>query len=260
MKNIFTLLLATSLFACTAQTSSSEKANERTQIPDSILTAVDQYYLDNDTVKLPSQSIGTVSNGSLKHGRLIPFSGENYHYFDSTSYLGERAFMHADVLSTVLGAYESLDSLLPGRHFCVMECSHKHGGQLFPHRTHQNGMSVDFMMPKLKDGAPCYELDDLGINHYGLTFDQSGRYSEDASIQLDFNTIALHILELQKSANQNGLSIEKVIINTNLKDELFATDQGKILKNSGIYVVQNLSALINSVHDDHFHVDFSEKR
>lgn len=227
---------------------------------DSLTTAVDQYYLDQDTIHLPSESIGTISNGSLKHGRLIPFSGENYHYFDSTSYLSERAYMHEDVLSTVLDAYEKLDSLLPERHFCVMECSHKHGGQLFPHRTHQNGMSVDFMMPKLQNGTPYYELDDLGINHYALTFDQNGRYSEDASIELDFNTIALHILELEKSAKANGLQIEKVIINTDLKDELFATENGQILKKSGIYVVQNLSPLINSVHDDHFHVDFSEER
>ncbi len=248
--------MVSTLFACNAQTSSTKTAAPDPHSLDSLTTAVDQYYLKQDTVQLPSESIGSVSNGSLKHGRLFPFSGENYHYFDSTSYLGERAYMHEDVLATVLGAYESLDSLMPDRHFCVMECSHKHGGKLFPHRTHQNGMSVDFMMPKLKDGAPYYELDDLGINHYALTFDQNGRYSEDARIQLDFNTIALHILELQKSAKQNGLKIEKVIINTELKDELFATEQGKILKNSGIYIVQNLSELINSVHDDHFHVDF----
>ena len=112
------------------------------------------------------------------------------------------------------------------------------------------------MMPKLKDSKPYYGLDNLGAQHYMLTFDQNGKYSKDPSIELDFNTIALHILELQSAAKQHGMSIEKVIINTGLKDELFSSEHGKILKQSGIYVVRNLSPLINSVHDDHFHIDF----
>lgn len=263
---MLSLLLISSLFACSAQTPSNTVEDRREantthseSIEDSILSAVDQYYRDQDTTHLPSQSLGSISNGSLQHGRLIPFSGKNYHYFDTLSYLSERAYMHENVLETVLDAYSNLDSLLPSRHFCVMECSHKDGGNLFPHRTHQNGLSVDFMMPKLQNGLPYYGLDGLGGNHYALTFDKNGRYSEDASIELDFNTIALHILELQKSAKQNGLTIEKVIINTDLKDELFATVNGQILMKSGIYVVQNLTPLINSVHDDHFHVDFKKK-
>ena len=137
-----------------------------------------------------------------------------------------------------------------------MECSHQHGGKLYPHRTHQNGMSVDFMMPKLKDNKPYYGLDNLGAQHYMLTFDQNGKYSKDPSIEIDFNTIALHILELQSAAKKNGMSIAKVIIHTGIKDELFATEKGKILKQSEIYVVRNLSPLINSIHDDHFHIDF----
>lgn len=112
------------------------------------------------------------------------------------------------------------------------------------------------MMPKLKDGKPFYELDHLGAQHYMLTFDKDGNYSEDASIQLDFNTIALHIIQLEAAAKENGLSIEKVIINTDLKDDLFATEHGKKLQASEIYVVRNLTPLINSLHDDHFHVDF----
>jgi len=53
--------------------------------------------------------------------------------------------------------------------------------------------------------------------------------------------------------------LSKVIINTDLKDELFATKFGKVLKTSGIYLVQKLSPLINSLHDDHYHIDFDVK-
>lgn len=253
MKIIILSSLLCVLGACSAQI---EPSVDKDLVKHEALSSVDQFYIDNDTVRLPSQSIGSVSNGILKNGQLIPFSGKNYQYFDTTSFLASRAFMNGKVLKTVLDGYESLDSILPRRQFCVMECSHRHGGKLYPHRTHQNGLSVDFMMPKLQNSVPYYGLDNLGANHYLLTFDKNGKYLEDPTIELDFNTIALHILTLQKAAKPNGLTIEKVIINTHLKDELFATQQGEILKQSGIYIVQNLSPLINSVHDDHFHVDF----
>ena len=254
MKILFALTILCTLGSCTAQINSETADSTKTK--ELINSAVDKHFQLNDTVQDPSISGGSVSNGTLKNGRIVPFSGPNFQYFDTTSYLADRGFTHEKVLNTVLEAYKSLESLLPGRHFCIMECSHKHGGKLFPHRTHQNGLSIDFMMPKLKDSKPYYDLDDLGAQHYMLTFDENGNYSEDPAIQLDFNTIALHILELQSAAKKNGMSIEKVIINTGLKDELFATENGKILKTSGIYVVRNLTPLINSLHDDHFHVDF----
>jgi len=257
MKFLFTIPVLCALTSCSAQndTPPQSESNSTTESTKN-LSPVDEHFHQNDTVTSPSESVGSVSNGSLKNGRIVPFTGKNFHYFDTTSYLANRGFTHEKVLETVLDAYEALDALLPGRHFCIMECSHRHGGKLYPHRTHQNGMSVDFMMPKLKDSNPYYELDNLGAQHYMLTFDENGKYSEDSTIELDFNTIALHILELQSAAKKNGLSIEKVIINTGLKDELFATENGKILKNSRIYFAQYLSPLINSVHDDHFHVDF----
>lgn len=254
--SILTLLLF-SLGSCTAQLQEETPENANVSTTESKeLSDVEKHQQLHDTVHMASVSTGTVSKGELINGRIVPFSGKNFHYFDSASYLANRGFTHEKVLETVLTAYDALDKQLPGRHFCIMECSHIHGGKLYPHRTHQNGLSVDFMMPKLKDGWPYYGLDSLGAQHYFITFDKNGRYSEDPSIQLDFNTIALHILELNAAAKQHGLSIDKVIINTDLKDELFATENGKKLKNSGIYVVKNLSPLINSVHDDHFHVDF----
>lgn len=253
---IHTSIILCALGSCTAQTKPTSSDSTSSQGTKVVFSKVEEHFHSYDSIQAPSISQGTVSNGSLKNGRIVPFSGTNFHYFDTTSYLADRGFTHEKVLKTVLEAYSSLETLLPERHFCIMECSHKHGGKLFPHRTHQNGLSIDFMMPKLKDSEPYYKLDDLGAQHYMLTFDENGNYSEDESISLDFNTIALHILELQSAAKKNGLSIEKVIINTNLKNELFATKNGKKLKSSGIYVVRNLSPLINALHDDHFHVDF----
>jgi len=220
------------------------------------LVEVKDYYEKNKGNNLPSQSIGTPGKGSLKNGKLIPFKGHNFTYFDTQSYLNGRAFLNDKVLKSMLAAYKKFETLLPNRMFYVMECSNQNGGKLFPHRTHQNGLSVDFMMPLIKDGKPFYGLDTLGGDHYFLEFDNDGIYKEDPSISIDFNLVAQHILVLTKTAKLIGVKISKVIINTDLKDELFSTNFGKTLKTSDVYVVQKLSPLINSLHDDHYHIDF----
>lgn len=217
---------------------------------------IQTYYTEFKGNDSPSKSKGTVSNGELINGKLIPFKGSNYEYFSEESYLAGRAFLNDKVLNTLLTSYLNLENSLPNKLFYVMECANAHGGKLAPHRTHQNGTSVDFMMPVLKNGKPYSGLDTLGIEHYFLKFDNEGKYKEDQSITIDFNLVAKHILELEKTAKLNGIRIKKVIINTNLKDELFATPNGKKLKSSGIYIVKKLSVLTNSLHVDHYHIDF----
>ena len=220
------------------------------------LSVVEKYYENhvNDTIE--STSIGNAGNGSLTNATLIPFKGSNYSYFDKTSYLGGRAFTHSSVAKITIDTYRSLAEQKIQRHFKVMEFSRKEGGKMFPHRTHQNGLSVDYMMPLVKNGEPYYELDKKGASHYMLDFNRDGKFAEDSSIEIDFDMAALHILELEKQARKNGMRIHKVIFNTHLKDELYASQNGKKLLRSGIYVTRNLSKLINDLHDDHYHVDF----
>jgi len=232
--SVIILLLITQVsWSQTHDNSDSTKATIK------ISSEIQAYYLDNKGNDLPSESKGTVSNGELVNGKLLPFKGNNYEYFSEESYLAGRAFLNDKVLNTLLTSYSNLENSLPNKLFYVMECANAHGGKLAPHHTHQNGTSVDFMMPLLKDGKPYSGLDTLGVNHYLLGFDNEGKYLKDKSISIDFDLVAKHILELQSEAELNGLKIKKVIINTNLKDELFSTPNGKKLKISGVYVVKN---------------------
>ncbi len=244
-------LLALCLAGC-----GGEDASNPDEVKNRPLTAVEKYYHLHANDSLESKSIGSVGNGRIEHATLIPFEGSNYSYFDKTSYLGGRAFTHSQVAQITVDTYKALEKQGVDRHFKVMEFSRKEGGKMFPHRTHQNGLSVDYMMPLQKDGKPYYELDKKGASHYLLEFDTDGNFSEDKSISIDFDMAARHILELDKQARKNGMRIHKVIFNTHLKDELFASNQGKKLRNSGIYITRNLSKVINDLHDDHYHVDF----
>lgn len=256
MKYIFFLFIP--LTSCLAQVEENSESVEPVTYLNEDSLAVTNFYHSNFNDSLPSISSGTVSNGSLINGQIIPFYGENFTYFDKDSYLGERAFTNNDVSEIVLNTYDELKTAYPERHFWLMELSNRNGGRIYPHRTHQNGLSADFMMPKLKDGEPYYGLDSLGKDHYFLSFDNEGKYSEDQSIQVDFNLIAHHILLLEEQARNQGYRISKVIIKVEYKDELFATEYGKKLKSSNIYVVRNLTPLINNIHDDHFHIDFEK--
>jgi penicillin-insensitive murein endopeptidase len=203
-----------------------------------------------------SQTKGTVSKGLLMNAWLIPYSGKNFEYFSSKSYLLGRAFVHSKLHGTVVNAYQKLEKKLPNRKFRIMECSNQKGGKLHPHRTHQNGLSIDFMMPLKMNKKPYYELDDIGASHYWLDFNSKGEYKKNTAVKIDFEVLAQHILMLKEVGKKHGVRIKKVIINTDLKDELFATPSGKKLKNSGVYIVKSLTPLINGLHDDHYHIDF----
>lgn len=222
------------------------------------LSKVEEYYLNATDNLEPSVSKGTPGNGSLENGKLMPFSGPNFQYFDTLSYLKGRAYTNAKTRDCILAAYQRLETEVPAHKFVVMECSHENGGKLWPHRTHQNGLSVDFMMPKLKDGKPFTELDTIGAAHYFLTFNKSGQWSEDQAVSINFDLVAQHILELHNVAGEHGLAIKKVIIKTELKDELYATPHGQVLEELEIYVVKSLTPKVNALHDDHYHVDFEE--
>jgi penicillin-insensitive murein endopeptidase len=170
--------------------------------------------------------------------------------------LSGRAFTHHLVAQTVINTFKTFESNGEKRKFSIMEFYNEHGGKMFPHRTHQNGMSVDMMMPLMKDGAPYYDLDDLGAMHYLLEFNKEGQYINDTAISIDFEMVANEINQMRIEAEKLGLKITKVIFNTDLRDELFNTTQGKLFASNGPYVTRNLERVINELHDDHFHVDF----
>lgn len=261
MKIKYLLPLFFPIVSCTAQEKNSELNTNDTVPPTEINSdslAVIKFYELNKGNEQPSVTTGSTSNGSLTNGKLLPFYGTNFEYFDKNSYLASRGFTSNVTRDIILDSYASLYKTIPSRYFYLMELSSEKGGKLYPHKTHQNGLSADFMMPKLKEGQDYYGLDTLGVKHYLLKFNDNGEYDKDTSVRIDFNVIAQHLLILNDNAKEYGYKISKVIIKIEFKDELFATEYGKKLKSSGIYVVQSLTPLINGLHDEHYHVDFEK--
>lgn len=185
------LVLFLFITSCSSQ-SDSLGANNQTQPSSELLpypSVVDRYYTAHFQDSLKTKSIGSVSRGSLQNGTLIPFSGSNFMCFDTASYLSGRAFTHKLVAQTVINTFKTFELNGEKRKFSIMEFSNEHGGKMFPHRTHQNGMSADMMMPLQKGGKPYYGLDDLGAMHYLLEFNKEGQYINDTAISIDFEMV-----------------------------------------------------------------------
>ncbi len=206
-----------------------------------------------------SKSIGTVSDGKLVNGYKVPFKGENFKYFSAFDYfiLG-RCYVHSDVYKIIIESYKSLENKYPDYTYKIMECSKRKGGRPFPHKTHQNGTSIDFMTPLKKDNKTVRFFDKIGMWRYLMKFDSNGNARINKKIVIDFDKTANHILALEKAARKNGYRIKKVILETNLKDEIYKSKYGEELKNSNIYFVKSLPKMINELHDDHYHIDFEK--
>ena len=206
-----------------------------------------------------SVSKGTPGNGSLKNAYQIDYKMSNSKYFSPVSfYLMGNGYVNSRLYYTLLDSYKECEKTCPDIDFRIMECSDKKGGKVLLHRTHRNGLSVDFMVPKVKNGKQIKFYDRFGLWHYLLNFDSSGRLKLNKKVTIDFESMAKHIIALDNAARKNGLSVSKVILKINLKDDFYRTKSGQEIKRRGIYFAKRLSKKVDMVHDDHYHVDFKQ--
>ncbi|GAB5536458.1 MAG: hypothetical protein Rubg2KO_27070 [Rubricoccaceae bacterium] len=212
-------------------------------------------YIGNDALRqlesdAPSESVGETNNGSLMNGKRLPSSGDGFATYSRLgSFLGRTA-THQRVRDAMLDAYAVVHAERPEVTLIYGETGWPSGGRFRPHRTHQNGLSVDFMVPILRAGdpdvMPTHPFNQFG---YGVDFDDDGR---NRDLTIDFETMAEHLHQLDLAAQTNGLAIEVVILAPSLQDELAMTERGAEITQR-LRFSQNPSWVR---HDDHYHVDF----
>jgi penicillin-insensitive murein endopeptidase len=98
------------------------------------------------------------------------------------------------------------------------------GGPFQPHRTHQNGLSVDFMVPVLKNGQSVL-LPVSVANRWGydLEFDAAGQM---ADYRIDFAAMADHLKTLHQHSVAAGFDLKKVILDPRLQPAVLDTKAG----------------------------------
>lgn len=201
----------------------------------------------------PAESIcyGTTSNGRLENGCALPYEGAN---FTGYSWLGStigRTHVHCRVAEVVLAAYEELQREYPDKVFVYGETGWPSGGSFKPHKTHQNGLSVDFMTPVVNGAGESVPLPAHVFNRYGydVEFDTRGRTDE---LSIDFEAVAAHLLALKRAADSRQVRIWRVIFDPGLQPFLRGTKAWPHL--DGRLEFSKRRSWVR--HDDHYHVDF----
>lgn len=199
----------------------------------------------------PSVCYGTTSIGKLENGWKLPASGRNFSGHSTIGRTLGRSYVHSSVFPVVLEAYEQLEKSMPDKVFVYGETGWKAGGRFKPHRTHRNGLSMDFMVPVLDESGTSVAIPSSVLNKwgYGLEFDSNGRLDD---LKIDFDAIAEHIYLLSVIARQHGIGIWRVIFDPQLQPHLESSPRWRYLKQHVQFSTQ--PAWVR--HDEHYHVDF----
>lgn len=201
--------------------------------------------------KAESVCYGTTHNGALSQAFQLPKSGNNFKTYSYLGWLLGRVYVHSKVATVVLQAYHQLSEQSPDKRFMYAETGWSAGGDFTPHKTHQNGLSVDFMVP-VKNAAGKSDYLPVGINNkwgYDIEFNQQGLFE---SYQIDFEAMALHLKLLHEQAESAGFSIQRVYFDPQLQPLLFKTPEGEFIQKHIKFNTQQ--AWVR--HDEHYHVDF----
>jgi penicillin-insensitive murein endopeptidase len=204
----------------------------------------------------PSESGGTTADGFLVDGKRLPTSGDS---FVTYSYLGStigRTAVHSRVRDTLIATWEMLHSSHPDTVWVYGETGWPSGGDFWPHKTHQSGLSVDLMVPVrnargLPTTLPCRAWNGLC---YELHADQDGLFPGD--LQTDFEALEALLETLVRTAPSHGLAVRRVIYAPDLQLHLARTRSGARLLRTTRF--SKRPSWVR--HDNHVHVDFVVQR
>ncbi len=159
--------------------------------------------------------------------------------------------MHEAVKTVVLESYKVLEETAPRKTFVYGETGLATGGPMPPHRTHEAGLSVDFMVPVVNTAGTSIPLPATADNKfgYGIEFDAAGR---SGKMTIDFEAMAEHLYELALAAQKQGIGIGRVILDPALMPLLFDTRRGPYLKKTLPFMKERPWVR----HDEHYHIDF----
>jgi penicillin-insensitive murein DD-endopeptidase len=204
------------------------------------------------TLAAESQCFGTVANGRLEGGVKLPARGSNFSAYSAVGVAAGRTNVHSKVAEIISTSYAALALSNPDVAYVYGETGWPSGGRFQPHRTHQNGLSVDFFVPVRDESGRSVPLPANIANRFGydIEFDPGGR---TATYSIDFPAMAEHLYQLHVAAQTRGTGIALVIFDPVLLPLLFSTSRGR-------YLQQHLRFMKGQAwvrHDEHYHVDFN---
>jgi penicillin-insensitive murein endopeptidase len=199
-----------------------------------------------------SRCFGTVGNGRIEGSVKLPTHGPNFAAYSAWGTTAGRTYVHSKVADVVVSAYATLASTAPDATFVYGETGLASGGRFRPHRTHQNGLSIDFFVPVRDETGKSKALPTSVGNRFGydIEFDSSAKYGK---YRIDFPAISEHLYQLDSAAKAHGIGIKLVIFDSEFMPRLLATPRGPYLREN----LQFMKGKPWVRHDEHYHVDFA---
>ena len=199
-----------------------------------------------------SQCYGTVASGRLEGGVKLPSDGPNFGAYSMLAATMGRTYLHSHAARIVVDAYAAVDAARPGLRFVYGETGLRKGGRFAPHKTHQNGLSIDFFVPVRDSAGRSVALPTEPSTRFGydLEFDSNGTFGQ---YQIDYEAIGEHLYQLDIVAKKQGAGIAKVIFDLNYLPKLYATARGPYLRRHVTFMKSQPWVR----HDEHYHVDFA---
>jgi penicillin-insensitive murein DD-endopeptidase len=194
---------------------------------------------------------GTVANGKLHAGVQLPLSGTNFSAYSALGHSLGRTYLHKRIADLVVAAYAHVQATDNQTKYVYGETGWESGGRIRPHRTHQNGLSIDFMVPVKNAAGDSVPLPTSVSNKfgYGIDFDKTGKFDQ---YTIDVDAMSRHLIALKDEAKQRGIGISLVIFDPDHMPMLFAAKGAEPLKDLPFMKKQ---AWVR--HDEHYHIDFS---
>jgi len=193
---------------------------------------------------------GTSSHGRLQGGVQLPERGKNFVAYSPMGTEMGRTWVHAAVARAMLASWQQLDTAAPGVIYVYGETGHQAGGPMPPHRTHEAGIAVDFMVPVRDASGRSVRLPASVGNKYGYAweFDAAGKAG---GLTIDYEALGEHLVQLDRAGKQLQAPIGRIIFDPRLMPALFKTRHGAELKAMPFMRTQPWIR-----HDEHYHVDF----
>lgn len=196
---------------------------------------------------------GTPSKGRVEGACPLPPHGPNFVAYSPLGVWLLRTWTHCTVRAIVEDAYGALAVSHPRRVWVYGEAGLPAGGRFWPHRTHQNGLSVDFMSPLSdRNGPRPLPLGLAAGFGYGVELDREGRLGAArlGAARLDAAAVGDHLLALQAAAQAHGARIAKVILDPALRRQV---QRARPATRALPFTRKRVWVR----HDDHYHVDFA---
>lgn len=162
-----------------------------------------------------------------------------------------RTYVHSTVHAVIVEAYTEAGKTTPETVFVYGETGKENGGVFDPHKTHRNGLSVDFMVPVVNKAGDSVALPTSVLNKWGydLEFDDNGNLD---NLMIDFDALAEHIYQLHRAAKENGVGVWRVILAPELQPHLRDSTRWPYLEEHIEFSTKRSWVR----HDEHYHVDF----